>query len=329
MGERGRVGGNEWWGANSIFPLAVNVITVSLLTNFLSALEISSIVPKRFLLQTGGKHYGLHLGPSTVPMMEDAPRVDHPNFYFPQEDSLAAWSTKNNTHWTVTRPGFIIGAVKEAAMNITLSLAIYASIQKELGFKLEFPSNIDAWDANKDLSAAKLIAFFEEWAVLTDGAADQCLNIVDDSRFSYGVFWPTLASWFGLQYGIPEPDESKYQHITMPRDPPPRGFGAPGLIKLTWNFASWAEKPEVKEAWKKIQERNSLDPSLDPWRNAKALQECFGTLDAEILGPWTRIESMDKARKLGWSGFVDTTEAIREAMFGLAALKMIPTLHSK
>ena len=258
--------------------------------------------------------------------MEDAPRVDHPNFYFAQEDALAAWSTKHATHWTVTRPGFIVGAVKEAAMNITFALAIYASVQKELGLKLEFPADIGAWDANKDLSAVKLIAYFEEWAVLTDGAADQSLNIVDDSRFSYGVFWPILASWYDLNYGIPVSDGSKYQHITMPRDPPPRGFGGPGLIKATWSFASWAEKPEVKAAWKTIQKREGLDLTLDPWRNSKAFQECFGTLDAEILGPWTRSESMDKAKKLGWTGFVDSKEAINEAIGGLAALKMVPAL---
>jgi hypothetical protein len=32
---------------------------VGLLSNFLSALELSTIIPKRFLLQTGGKHYAL------------------------------------------------------------------------------------------------------------------------------------------------------------------------------------------------------------------------------------------------------------------------------
>ena len=161
---------------------------------------------------------------------------------------------------------------------------------------------------------------------MTEGAANQCLNIVDDSRFSYGVFWPTLASWYGLNYGIPELDESKYLHITMPLDPPPRGFGGPGLLSVTWNFASWAEKPDVKAAWKMIQERDGLDPSLNPWRNAKAFQECFGTLDAETLGPWTRTQSMDKARKMGWSGLADSKEAIKEAISDVAALKMVPAL---
>ena len=317
---------NRMYNNLYLFKWALTHSLVALLTNFLSALELSSIIPKRFLLQTGGKHYALHLGPATVPMMEDAPRVDHPNFYFPQEDALSAWSKKHSTHWTITRPGFILGAVKEASMNITFALAIYASVQKELGLKLDFPADIGAWDANKDLSAVRLIAYFEEWAVLTDAAANQALNIVDDSRFTYGGFWPTVASWYGLEYGIPEPDESKYQHITMPRDPAPRGFGPPGLVNVTWNFESWADKAEVKAAWKTIQKREGLDPSLDPWRNSTTFQECFGTLDAEVLGPWSRLESMDKAKKMGWTGFVDSKAAIKEAIKGLAALKMVPDL---
>jgi hypothetical protein len=301
-------------------------MNVALLENFLKALSIAKIIPKRFLLQTGGKHYALHLGPAAVPMMEDSPRVDHPNFYFPQEDILADWCKENNTQWTVTRPGFILGAVKEASMNVTLGMAIYASIQKELGQPLNFPSGINAWDASKDLSTMKLIAYHEEWAVLTEGAADQALNIVDDSRFSWGGVWPTFASWYGIPHGIPEPDESKYLTITMPRTIPPRGFGPTGKVYVTWNFASWAEKPEVKAAWQKIQEREGLDKSLDPWRSAKAILDLWGTLDSEILGPWTRTESMDKSRKLGWNGHIDTKESLREVIGELAKLRMVPPL---
>ncbi len=88
-------------------------------------------------------------------------------------------------------------------------MAISASIQRELGLPLKFPADIDAWDASKDLSAMKLVAYHEEWAVLTEGAANQALNIVDYSRWSWGGFWPTFASWYGIPQGIPEPDESE------------------------------------------------------------------------------------------------------------------------
>jgi len=146
---------------------------VLLFTNFLNALTISSIIPRRLLLQTGGKHYGIHLRPTLSPQEETDPRFHgEPNSYFPQEDFLWEWSRANKTHWNVTRPGFIIGAVREAAMNIAYGLAIFASMQKELGRDLPFPGEIAAWDVEKNLSSAKLIAYYAEWTVLSDGAAD-------------------------------------------------------------------------------------------------------------------------------------------------------------
>ena len=57
-----------------------------LFTNFLNALTISNIIPKRLLLQTGGKHYGIHLGSTLSPQEETPCFHGEPNFYFPQED---------------------------------------------------------------------------------------------------------------------------------------------------------------------------------------------------------------------------------------------------
>ncbi|TVY45409.1 Short chain dehydrogenase [Lachnellula subtilissima] len=321
-----RNGRNERY-AFAVFLLidTTNTTTVSLLSNFLSALTMNGTIPTRFLLQTGGKHYALHLGPTKLPMSEDFPRIPHPNFYFPQEDALSTWCLQHHSSWTVTRPGFIIGAVKEAFINITYALAIYATIQKELGLALEFPADIAAWDVNKDLSVVKLIAYHAEWAVLTEGAANQALNIVDDSRFSWGAFWPILASWYEIPYGVPELDEGKYARVVMPDDAP-RGFGGPGVVSVVWSFERWAGKKEVRDAWERVQEREGLDVGLNPWRNEKVLRECFATLDAEILGGWGRIESMDKSRRLGWSGWVDTKEGIRDAIEQLAELKMVPNL---
>jgi hypothetical protein len=259
-------------------------------------------------------------------MLEDTPRIPQSLFYYPQEDALFAWTAKHNTHYTITRPNFILGAVREASMSVVHGLALYASIQKELGARLDWPADFAAWDAQKDLSTSKLIAYHAEWAVLTDAAKDQALNITDDSRFGWGVFWPTVASWYDISYGKPEEDTSKYTTITMPWSPPPRGFGPAGLVNVTFNFSSWAQKPEVKAAWETIQEREGLDKSLNPWRSEKALLDLFGTLDAETLGSWSRVMSMDKSRKLGWNGFVDTKVAIRDIVDKLAVLKMVPEL---
>ena len=112
--------------------------------------------------------------------------------------------------------------------------------------------------------------------------------MVDDSPFAYGKFWPELAAWNGIEYGIPEADESKYMTITMPRNRPPRGFGPPGKVYLTWSFGEWAKRREVKAAWQKLQEKEGLRKELDPWRSWDKLVEVFGTLDSEVPGGWTR-----------------------------------------
>ena len=143
-----------------------------------------------------------------------------PNFYFSQEDALFKWTGNNNTSWTVTRPGFILGAVKDAAMNLVNSSPVYASIQKELGKPLEFPGDIATWDIKKDQSTSTLIAYFAEWAALTEPAANQALNITDGSEFSLGTFWPGLAQLYGVEYSVPERDESNYRTFETPFEPP-------------------------------------------------------------------------------------------------------------
>lgn len=79
--------------------------------NLLSALPLAGIVPKRILLQTGGKNYGMHLGRVRTPMIESDPRPRHiaDNFYYHQEDAMRAFCTKfPSSAWNVVRPFGII-----------------------------------------------------------------------------------------------------------------------------------------------------------------------------------------------------------------------------
>jgi len=293
-----------------------------LLSNFLSALKIATITPRRIVLQTGAKHYGVHLGPTLTPEEEDDPRMlIAPNFYFQQEDLLWDHARETGSHWNVTRPGFIVGAVKDAAMNITYPLAVYAAIQKYLGRSLDFPGDISAWETESHLSMATLIAYHAEWAALTAAAADQALNISDSSQFTWGKFWPILAKWYGIPYTSPNPDAEAYTLMEMPLEPPPRGFGPRGKIYASFSFASWAQKPEVLAAWDALRKKYGLLQS--PFDDTL---KTFGLIDGEILTPWPRSISMDKSRKLGWHGYVDTKDAIFETITELAELKMVPPM---
>lgn len=185
--------------------------------NFICGLTHSGLIPKRFLLQTGAKHYGFHIGPAMNPSFESDPRIVlEPNFYYPQEDLLKEYCKLNETSWNVIRPSYIIGAVRESALNYLIGLAIYGAVQAHLERPLDFPGDFTAWDREFCQSTALLNAYFEEWVVLTGQAGNEAFNIQDGQPFTWGRFWPYLASWYGTKWTAPEADESKY-HLSESR----------------------------------------------------------------------------------------------------------------
>jgi hypothetical protein len=296
---------------------------VALLSNFLNALPLANVIPKRVLLQTGAKYYGLHLGPTPTPMEEDDARHGiQGNFYFPQEDLLAEWCAKYHSTWVVTRPCFILGAVESAAMNILWPLAVYAAVQAHLGKPLEFPGDEAAYDAIKYQSSSTLIAYHAEWALLTPEAGNRALNQSDDSAFAWGKFWPTLATWYKTTALPPNADPKAYATITMPYPVPPRGFGGPGLIRASFSFLEWSKRSEVAEAWEELKAKHGLMHS--PFGDRA--METFGLLDGEMLGGWGRVLSMDLNHKLGWHGTVRTDEAIKAVIEEMAILNMVPPI---
>ncbi len=261
-----------------------NALSVLLLSNLLEALKIAGKIPKRVVLQTGGKHYGVHIGPNMNPMEESDPRyLREPNFYFSQEDLLWKWAKENGVSWNVTRPAFIIGAVPEAAMNIALALSLYTIVQKELGQSIEFPGDGIAWAIEKHVTSSRLIGYHAEWLFKTPETQNEVLNLVDGGQFSYGKFWPVLAALFNTSYEVPKEDDSAYQTFTMPQNLPPRGFGPAGSFKLSGSFDAWSVRPEVKAKWAEIKEKYNLQHRNDPFENH---QDVFGLLDADLLGNW-------------------------------------------
>ena len=196
-----------------------------MLNNFLGALEQANLHPKRFLIQTGAKHYGFHIGPSTNPSFETDRRVSlEPNFYYPQEDALAAYCAARGVGWNVVRPSYIIGAVRDGALNHMIGLAIYAAIQAHLNQPLYFPGDYIAWDREVCQSTALLNAYFEEWAVLSPDAENQAFNIQDGLPFTWGRFWPSLAEWYGTTWEAPEVERGKYRAATSRHVQTPRGY---------------------------------------------------------------------------------------------------------
>lgn len=288
-----------------------------LLDNFLGALIKANIKPQNFMLQTGAKNYGVHLGPTKVPQEESDPRVEfEPNFYYPQEDSLWKYGKEQGVGWSIAMPGPILGAVPDAAMNAAMPLAVYAAVARHLGAPLEFPADIASWQMYQSMSSSMMNAYLEEWSVLTPAARNQKFNACDNSAFTWEGFWPRLAGWYGIEWKGPDAGASWIERETRFN---PRGYGDKGVSRRKFTFVDWAKQDHVQTAWKQIAEKHDLQQ-----KELKDIDRVFGFLDGTVTRAGPLIFSTDKARKLGFHGFVDTSEVLLEVFDDLAKLKMIP-----
>ena len=87
-------------------------------------------------------------------------------------------------------------------------------------------------------------------------------------------------------------------------------------------MVEWAKREDVQAAWKEMAAEHGLSVPEEA-----ELERIFGFLDGTLCRPAPLSFSPDKARKLGWHGFVDSCDALRETFVDLAKLKMIPSLE--
>lgn len=129
--------------------------------------------------------------------------------------------------------------------------------------------------------------------------------------------WPRIAGWFGIDWtGPPTADVEWIEKETRFN---PRGYGGKGVSRRKFTFVEWAKKDDTAKAWKEIAEIHDLQQ-----KDLKDIDRVFGFLDGSVCRPAPLVFSTDKARKLGWHGFVDSSESILEVFDDLAKLKMIP-----
>ncbi|KAK4987757.1 hypothetical protein LTR50_004410 [Elasticomyces elasticus] len=298
-------------------------VNSALLRNFLRALPISGIKPKRILLQTGAKNYGVHLGPARTPFTESDPRVDlEPNFYYPQEDILYNYCKEHpEASWNIMCPAWIIGAVNNAAMNALHPLAVYAAVQAHKNEVLAYPGDIGAWLGVCEHSTAMLTGYQSEWAVLEDRCKNQKFNASDSSPLPNNRLWPELGRWYGCKdIGRPELDDSKITTLDPGDIPTPLGYGPPAKPRFSFTLSDWATKPENHKAWQDIMKKHNL--THNPFEDVEA-HFTFG--DAAAWGLALAL-SMNKARYFGWTGYVDTLESLFKSYDELNKLGMLPPM---
>ncbi len=265
-----------------------------MLRNLLDAVALEGSV-RHVALVTGLKHY---LGPfeayakaqPDTPFSEEQARLPYENFYYVQEDILFAAAERDGFTWSVHRPHTLIGWALGNAMNMGVTLAVYAAICRETGRAFRFPGSREQWEAVTDVTDARLLADHLVWAATTPAAANQALNIVNGDVFRWRRLWPRLAAALEVE---------------------PAGFdGEPAPLERQMSDAG--------EIWPEIVRRHGL-------RNlpVDTLASWWHT-DADLGRTIETFTDMGKSRRLGFLGVRDTETSFTDLFARLKAERIVP-----
>ncbi len=270
-------------------------VNAGMVRNVLNAVPDAKSV-EHVALVTGLKHY---LGPfeaygkgtlPATPFREEQPRLPIENFYYAQEDEVFAAAARDGFGWSVHRPHTIIGHAVGNAMNMGTTLAVYASICKELGQPMRFPGSSVQWNSLTDMTDARLLAQQLLWAATTPAARNEAFNVVNGDVFRWSWMWKRIAEWFGV-----EAEELK-------------GEGTPLEEQLK----------DAEPVWKRIAAKHNLSEA-----DFHVLSSAWHT-DADLGRPIEVVTDMSKSRKLGFSAYQPTDESFFDLFARLRADRLIP-----
>ena len=270
-------------------------VNSAMVRNVLEALSAAGSV-KHVALVTGLKHY---LGPfeaygkgalPATPFREDQPRLNIENFYYAQEDEVFAAAKRDGFGWSIHRPHTIIGYAVGNAMNMGVTLAVYASICRETGRPFSFPGSAVQWNGLTDMTDAGLLARHLEWAATTEAARNQAFNIVNGDVFRWSWMWTRLADWFGIE-PAPYPGEG---------------------IPLERQLA------DAGPVWTDLARKHRLAET-----DLSVLASAWHT-DADLGRPIEVVTDMSKSRKLGFLDYQATDDSFFNLFTRLREARIIP-----
>ncbi|MDO8431161.1 MAG: SDR family oxidoreductase [Candidatus Binatus sp.] len=175
---------------------------LTMLQNFFDPLEAVAKNLEHVTLLQGTKAYGAHLGPIPIPARERAPRHQHANFYWLQEDYLRSKQAGKRWHWTILRPQAVIGEAIGGNLNLIPPIGVYAAIRREAGLPLSFPGGAPSVFEMVDVD---LLANMMEWAATTPACRNETFNSTNGDVASWEDLWPAVADALGMEVGAPEP----------------------------------------------------------------------------------------------------------------------------
>jgi nucleoside-diphosphate-sugar epimerase len=175
----------------------------AMLAALLDVLESASDELRQVLVLQGTKAYGTQLGRFTLPARESDPRPLVASFYWPQEDHLRARQVGQDWSWTILRPTAVIGVAERCNINILGSVAVYATVLKQLGQPLRFPGISEhlIWQMIDNHLLGEAI----DWCLTRPGGSNEIFNVANGDATNWESLWPVIADFFKMQIGWPRP----------------------------------------------------------------------------------------------------------------------------
>lgn len=263
-------------------------INTAMLRNLLEALEPVASGLANIQLMQGSKWYGNHLGPYRTPAREDDPRTGTRHFYYDQQDWLTAFQSGKRWGWGAIRPHAVLGLAVGSSMNQLTAMALYASVQRELGDVLYWPGSDAAFESVYQFTEASYLARGAVWLADEHARANNAFNFTNGDLVRWKYLWPEIAGAFGLKAGGPRPQ------------------------KLAETM------PEHEPIWSGLVTRHGLAryrmDELTNWRFA----------DFVFHSGYDHISDMTRVRNLGWGGANPSHEMYARLLGELRAGKIIP-----
>jgi len=261
---------------------------LAMVINLVEALERAAPRLAHVQLIQGTKWYGNHLGPFRTPARESDARHMPPNFYYDQQDWLAARQRGRRWSWSALRPHCICGFSLGSPMNHLLALSLYATISRELGLPLRFPGHPQAFAALYQFTDARLLARAMEWAATTSACENEAFNMTNGEPDRWQNVWPELTQCFGMPAG-------PVQQINLAR--------------------MMADKEPL---WARMREVSGLQPyTLEQLVN-------WSYADWAYASPYDQVSSLAKARRAGWHEVLEPAVMFAELVDGLVGQRVIP-----
>jgi nucleoside-diphosphate-sugar epimerase len=265
------------------------------LAMFANALEpiAGSGTLEHVTIMQGTKAYGVHLHPIPVPARERAPRDDHPNFYWLQEDHLRAVASRAGFGWTILRPVQVVGPAYGSGYSVPAVIGVYSALCHAQGLPFGFPGG-NVFPARQVVDA-RLVGAATVWAATADQARGEHFNLTNGEVFSWQEAWDTIGRRLGHEPASPRP-------LSM-------GTFLPGQA----------------QAWRAIVERHGLRPlEIEQVLGQSHFYAdyTFGFGRVEMTPP--ALVSTVKVKQAGFGGVRDTDETFVHAIDGLVEQMVIP-----